>query len=95
MGIAVKILGGWVVVLFMVVVWGGGGGGGVVLFVFSFVGVFCGFMFKFFLLFSSPRLSSRQLLRACKPCAKLNPVEGHELPENLFNIVKSFQLVRF
>ena len=53
------------------------------------------FNFKYKHLNTSPRLSSRQLLRACKPCAKLNPVEGHELPENLFNIVKSFQLVRF
>mmetsp|Transcript_6753 Transcript_6753/g.20170 ORF Transcript_6753/g.20170 Transcript_6753/m.20170 type:complete len:105 (+) Transcript_6753:2347-2661(+) len=52
------------------------------------------FNFKYKHLNTSPRLSSRQLLRACKPCAKLNPVEGHELPENLFNIVKSFQLVK-
>jgi len=52
------------------------------------------FNFKYKHLNTSPRLSSRQLLRACKPCAKLNPVQGHELPENLFNIVKSFQLVK-
>ncbi|CAL6299246.1 unnamed protein product [Bathycoccus prasinos] len=38
------------------------------------------------------RHSSRQLIRACKPCTNLNSVEEHELPENLFNIVKSFQL---
>ncbi|CAL6299223.1 unnamed protein product [Bathycoccus prasinos] len=40
------------------------------------------------------RHSSRQLIRACKPCTNLNSVEEHELPENLFNIVKSFQLVK-
>jgi sulfur transfer protein SufE len=34
------------------------------------------------------------LIRACKPCTNLNSVEEHELPENLFNIVKSFQLVK-
>lgn len=43
---------------------------------------------------NSQRHSSRQLIRACKPCTNLNSVEEHELPENLFNIVKSFQLVK-
>ena len=43
----------------------------------------------------SKRQSSGQLIRACKPRANLNTLEEHQLPENLLNIVKSFQLVRF